>query len=126
MIIGIFAWGFLCGFMGCWELHDRLSKFWVSWLLGPTGFKYKPFYLGIVYVLSVTFTICSVILVLGLVPLLVTRTHDAIPVDNTAWRELYGVSFLSSWGGYIALGIIRRIGKGNSRLKKPRRRQKKE
>lgn len=100
-------WGFLIGFIG-WGSCFRLSEPIAAWLLQSADSK--GIAVGITRLLVTIFSIFAVLAVLSWVPIMLSVIQfDTIHIDNDLWRNLYGVSFISSLVGFFVLGFLRRF-----------------
>lgn len=100
-------WGFLIGFIG-WGACFRLSEPIATWLLQSVGSN--GIIDGITRLLVTIFFIFGVLALLSWVPIMLSIIKiDTIQIDNDLWRNLYGVSFISSLVGFFVLGFLRRF-----------------
>lgn len=99
-------WGFLVGFIG-WGECARLPVPVAAWLLGHSGSE--GIVVTITRLLVALFLIVAILSALCFVPFLQSVRHDATGVEPHLWRDLYGLSFVSSLIGFVSLGLMRRL-----------------
>ncbi|TGP35044.1 hypothetical protein [Mesorhizobium sp. M1D.F.Ca.ET.234.01.1.1] len=103
-IVPALIWGFLVGFVG-WGAYPRLPVPIARWLLQDA--RSNGIAVGIAVVLVALFLMAAIMFALCFVPLLRSATqHD---VEPHLWRDLYGLSFMSSLIGFVSLGVMRRF-----------------
>lgn len=98
-------WGFLVGFIGwgsCLHLPEPISE----WLLHTEN--PKEISVGIARLLIMIFLIFAIFAMLSWVPMLMSITQfEGDPVEADLWRNMIGVSFVSSLIGFFTLGFLR-------------------
>ena len=105
--IPLAIWGFLVGFVG-WGSCFRLIEPVAEWLL-PLDANASAAR-GVVRLLVAVFAIFAILLVLALVPMLQALSDDAAGARSPdAWRNAFGITFVSSLGGVLVHGLIGRF-----------------
>jgi hypothetical protein len=107
-VVAAAAWGFLVGFVG-WGACFRLAEPIAGWLLESGASDGVA--VGISRVVVTLFLIAATMLALCGVPLLSSGAGaGAIRPGSVEWRHLFGASFVGSFLGLFALGLLRRVG----------------
>lgn len=98
-------WGFLVGFIG-WGSCFRLVEPIGDWLIPIKG--RANIAQGIVRLLVVCFLIFAILLMLVMMPVFLSVAGGS-ESSSDGWRQLFGITFISSLVGFFFFGLIRRV-----------------
>jgi len=101
----LIIWGFLVGFVG-WGSCLRLGQPVGDWLI-PIN-KADSLAKGLVRLLVISFMIFAIVVALALLPA-VLAAHGPIENRSGVWHRMYGITFVSSFAGWFAFGLIYRV-----------------